>query len=130
MNRPAADDAPFGEALARAVVEYLLASRYYGSLGALVRGHRDYTGHGLYHDRETDRWFLARSQDSLPDHEPLLSFPDAGRFATWLARQSDASLSGYDPNPEMEDADGFACDPGNQRVTRAWLASALGTDGP
>ncbi|MFC4254182.1 hypothetical protein GRI97_02010 [Altererythrobacter xixiisoli] len=123
MNTPAANDAPFGEALARAVVDHLRASRYAGPLGALVRTHRDYTGHGLFHDRDTGSWFLARSQDGLPDPTPLLSFPDADRFTVWLARQSDASLSGHAANPDIEDAIGFARDPGNQRITRDLLLS-------
>jgi len=122
---PAADHTPFGDDLARAVVGVLRNSRYYHSLGAVVRAHRDYTGHGLFHDRDTDSWFLASTYDGLPDPAPLISFADADSFAAWLARQSDAGLSGVAAHADMADAAGFARDPGNQRITREFLQAAV-----
>lgn len=105
---------PFGDELAHAAARFLKASQWFGDLGAIVRAHRDYTGHGLFHDRSTGEFFLAASFDSLPNGEPIATFPDEASFTQWLAAQSDRSLSGDIPTGMPQ----FDRDPGNQRVTR------------
>ena len=111
------EEQPFGTALARDAVRVLKASRWFQEFGAIVRAHRDYTGHGLFYDRSTGSFFLARSYDGLPDLEPYRSFTGEQGFTEWFARQSDLSMSGYAPT----DMPGFDDDAGNQRVTRAFL---------
>lgn len=112
MHRP--DASPYGDRLASAAARFLKTSRWFGSLGAIVRAHRDYTGHGLFHDRATGDFFLASTLDSLPRGEPILAFPDEASFVQWLAHQSDLVLSGHIPTGSLR----FDEEPGNQRITR------------
>ena len=115
------DDTAFGETLARRTVEVLKRGRWFGDLNAIVRAHRDYTGHGLFHDHASGAFFLARSQDGLPDADTLIEFRSEEAFVAWLAEQSDLSLSGHTPC----DIANFNCDAGNQRITRAFLLAEL-----
>jgi len=117
-NQP--DVAPFGDELARAAAQFLKENQWFDGLGAIVRAHRDYTGHGLFHDHATGEFFLARSLDSLP-RESLLTFPDEPGFTQWLAGQSDLALSGRVPTGMAQ----FDRDPDNQRVTRQLILDHL-----
>ncbi|NDK34377.1 hypothetical protein [Rhodovulum sulfidophilum] len=125
---PLPDDTPFGEDLARRAVAFLETTSAVRGEAAIVRMHRDYTGHGLFHDRAAGRFFLSRSLDGWPCAPAYLSFADAAGFRRWLAAQSDASLSGQVPS----DIPGFERDPGNQRITRSFVEDYLrrhGNDG-
>lgn len=124
MNKTGFDEpdaAPFGDWLAAAAARFLKANRWFGDLGAIVRAHRDYTGHGLFHDRATGEFFLARSLDSLPNGEPILTFSDEASFTRWLAGQSDRTLSGHIPMGMPQ----FDMDPGNQRITRQLILAHI-----
>ncbi|MCE8470434.1 hypothetical protein LZ189_15550, partial [Rhodovulum sulfidophilum] len=55
---PLPDDTPFGEDLAGRVVAFLETTSAVWGEAAIVRTHRDYTGHGLFHDRAAGRFFL------------------------------------------------------------------------
>lgn len=122
---PLPDDTPFGEDLARRAVAFLEATSAVRGEAAIVRTHRDYTGHGLFHDRATGRFFLSRSLDGWPCAPEYLSFADAAGFRRWLAAQSDAGLSGQVPS----DIPGFERDPGNQRITRSFVEDHLRRQG-
>lgn len=114
------DVTPFGDELARAAARFLKENQWFDGLGAIVRAHRDYTGHGLFHDHATGEFFLARSLDSLP-REALFSFPDEPSFTQWLAAQTDLALSGRVPTGKPQ----FDLDPGNQRMTRQLILDHL-----
>lgn len=114
------DVTPFGDELARAAALFLEENQWFDGLGAIVRAHRDYTGHGLFHDHATGDFFLARSLDSLP-RERLLTFPDEPGFTRWLAGQTDLALSGHVPTGMPQ----FDLDPGNQRITRQLILDHL-----
>lgn len=111
---------PFGDELARAAARFLKENQWFDGLGAIVRAHRDYTGHGLFYKRATGEFFLARSLDSLP-RESLLTFPDERRFTRWLAAQTDLALSGRIPTGIPQ----FDRDPDNQRITRQLILDHL-----
>src|SRR5690606_13414297 len=81
----------FGDELAHAAARFLKENQWFDGLGAIVRAHRDYTGHGLFHDHATGEFFLARSLDGLP-RERLFTFPDEPGFTQWLAGQTDLAL--------------------------------------
>ena len=115
------DDTPFGADLARQAVRVLKTRRNTGTLHALVRLHRDYTGHGLYYEADSGAFYISASLDGLPEGAPLISFTDETAFVDWLARQSDLSLSGYQ-QPNMFQNDAYA---GNQRITRAFLLTEI-----
>ena len=114
------DAKPFGDELARAAARFLKENQWFDGLGAIVRAHRDYTGHGLFHDHATGEFFLAGSLDSLP-RERLLTFPDEPGFTQWLAAQTDLALSGDIPTGMPE----FDLRPGNQRITRQLILEHL-----
>lgn len=105
------DPTPYGTELANAVA------------GALDRGvsiahtHRDYCGMGL--ERSGDAYHYSEVFDGY-----LLSgrvFETRAAFVSWLAGESDASLSGREgPHP-------FEWD--NQRITRARLTEAIAAPG-
>nr|WP_314262467.1 hypothetical protein [uncultured Devosia sp.] len=115
------DGLQFGNALALDAAAFLKRHRWFGDLGAIVRAHRDYTGHGLFHDRKACVFFLSQSQDGLPHGEPLLTFDSDEEFTNWLSSQSDRSLSGYGPAVSSR----FNEYPGNQRVTRELILAHI-----
>ncbi len=115
-----ADVTPFGDELACAAARFLKENQWFDGLGAIVRAHRDYTGHGLFHDHATGEFFLARSLDGLPS-ESLLTFPDEPGFTRWLAAQTDLALSGRIPTGIPQ----FDLDPDNQRMTRQLILDHL-----
>lgn len=117
------DVTPFGDELAHAAARFLKENQWFDGLGAIVRAHRDYTGHGLFHDHATGEFFLARSLDSLP-RESLFSFPDELGFTQWLATQTDLALSGRIPTGMPQ----FDRDPDNQRITRQLILDHLARD--
>lgn len=114
------DVTPFGDELARAAARFLEENQWFDGLGAIVRAHRDYTGHGLFHDHATGEFFLARSLDSLPG-ESIFIFPDEPGFTQWLAAQTDLALSGHIPIGLPQ----FDLDPDNQRITRQLILDHL-----
>lgn len=111
----------YGEQLARAAAEYLADRKWFGDLGTIVRTHRDDTGHGLFHDRSTGEYYLSDSADGLPRAEPILSFADQAQFISWLAAQSDRSLSGDVPSGNPAFDNGAI----NQRITRKLIEDHL-----
>ena len=118
------DITPFGDELAHAAARFLKENQWFDGLGAIVRAHRDYTGHGLFHDHATGAFFLAASLDSLP-RERLLTFPDEQGFTQWLAAQTDLALSGRIPTGMPQ----FDLRPGNQRITRQLILDHLAREG-
>lgn len=118
------DDTPFGDKLARDAARFLKENQGFDGLGAIVRAHRDYTGHGFFHDHATGEFFLARSLDSLP-RETLFAFPDEPGFTQWLAAQTDLALSGHIPTGMPQ----FDLDPDNQRMTRQLILDHLVREG-
>lgn len=77
--------------------------------------HRDYCGHGLI--SIDDNISLVEVHDGDPlDGKALLSWKSESDFISWLARQSDFSLSGADPDEkELFSEDSFGLN--NQRLT-------------
>ena len=106
------DPTPYGEALAGQVVD------------ALDRGitvayrHRDYCGMGL---GRGDRGYIYGSVYD-GDLSEETSFPTREALAAWLARQSDATLSGREVQLPFEWD--------NQRITRARLLEAVASAAP
>ena len=112
---------PLGPDLAQQAIRVLKTRRCTGTLSGLVRLHRDYTGHGLYHDMAGGGFHVSASLDGLPQGAPLIAFGDEAAFADWLARQSDLSLSG-DQLPNVFQNDTY---PGNQRISRNFLLTEI-----
>jgi hypothetical protein len=102
-NAGVLDPKPYGASLAGRVASALDGG------GELLYNHRDYCGMGLV--KTTPGYAYCVVSDGQPD--PRQSFPTRDAFVTWLAAQSDFTLSG------RESADPFDWD--NQRVTRARL---------
>ena len=115
------DDTPFGPDLAQAVVRVLKGRPWAGALHAIVRSHRDDTGHGLFHDAGRGGFHVSASMDGLPSGAPLIAFEDEAAFTDWLARQSDRSLS-IDGQPDLFGAERY---PSLQRITRAFLLAQI-----
>lgn len=114
------NDEAFGTGLARDAAEFLKSERWFHQFNAIVRSHRDYTGHGLFYNTETKEFFPARSDDGIP-RKTLLNFVSEETFVAWLAEQSDLSLSGEIPTGAAL----FDSDPGNQRISRDFLVSEM-----
>lgn len=106
------DPTPYGPALAREVAEALDRG------AAMMHAHRDYGGMGLA--RRGDGYAYGPVYDGELMEERV--FPTKAAFVTWLAAQSDATLSGREaPSP-------FDWD--NQRITRARLRAVIAAQPP
>ncbi len=115
--RGTASTSPYGKDLAERVAAHLLR---HGSI--CVNAHRDYCGMAFSYQRSLfvydqvyDGLFELSDNPAMPP--PIRTFGSRAEFVTWLARQSDASLSGH------ETGDPFLA--GNQRITRARLEHEL-----
>lgn len=113
MKRPAALIA-FGSDLMRAVAARLLRE---GEKGGLREYHKEYCGHGLFHDGQ--KYCLATLEDGYPS-EVLQTWATTEDFVAFFATQTDYSCSGADETSPIFAAD----DPwliGNQRLERTRL---------
>lgn len=89
---------PYGETLARQVAEKLIRDSSerskngsYSTGGGLYHSHRDYCGIGLYY---YDRQFvIGEVNDAMGPDPVLVAFDDREEFISWLAGQSDQSMS-------------------------------------
>ena len=102
---------PFGEDLATRVAKRLETQN-------LNYSHQFYCGHGLFlHDNVFELWEL---QEGYPDEragsKKIMEWRTQKTFVAWLAKQSDYSLSGADPDHEMFEETEFMRN--NQRITR------------
>jgi hypothetical protein len=109
----------YGTELATKVADFL------GEGGEIRHAHRDYCGTGLcfaegrfVYDEVEDGFFRSLREQT---RAPLAVFDDRGAFITWLAAQSDDSLSG------KERGDDWYTD--NQRITRERLEEAVRASG-
>lgn len=112
---------PLGRLLAEQVWRKLLNAT--PGNGVIYDHHRDFCGHGLI--RTQDGVMLADVQDGgLYSGPPIAEWSAEGDFVTFLARQSDFSMSGWDAaEPVFFTEDDWYRN--NQRLTRAVLERYL-----
>jgi hypothetical protein len=116
------DRTPYGETLAQAVMSKLTCTtKNYEMLSI----HRDYCGQGIVHDKEFGSFSICYVFDGYPGND-VKRFDSAAAFVTWLAKQSDFSLSGapgVDADPAVEalppEEEWFRIN--NQRITKHTL---------
>ncbi len=120
--RDALSRALFGDALAGAVWDKVRLAEPFD--GAIPHRHRDYCGHGLV--RSPEGVMLVEVQDAGAFFSPALAeWTDRDAFVAFLARQSDCSCSGWDPDePVMHTDDEWRRN--NQRLTHAALVNFVG----
>ena len=125
---------PIGEELAGRVADTLEKGR------SLHQSHRDYCGIGLFCSEDLMRQAEGFSEYDLRSStaesknafatiryvedgfgsDVLKVFPTRAALVTWLARQSDMSLSGCSRDPDhLQEEDDFSIN--NQRISRGWL---------
>src|SRR5690606_23313207 len=80
------NDERYGEYLARDVTAELKANP-----SGLFHSHRDYCGIGLYFF--DGKFTLGEVNDGMGPYPIILTFEDTDEFLTWLADQSDQSMS-------------------------------------
>ncbi len=107
----------FGEALAGAVWDKVRLAEPFD--GVVPYRHRDYCGHGLV--RSPEGVMLVEVEDGgAYFSQPLAEWTDRDAFVTFLARQSDFSCSGWDPDETVMHTDD-EWRRNNQRLTCAAL---------
>lgn len=91
-------DTPYGETLARKVAEKLIQAPSklsengsYTTSGGLYHSHRDYCGIGLYYYE--GQFAIGEVNDAMGPDPVLVKFDDREEFISWLAGQSDQSMS-------------------------------------
>lgn len=102
----------YGEALATRVASRLTTLPY----DSLSYSHQFYCGHGLFY---LDGIFELRVvDDNELDCKKILGWSTRELFVTWLARQSDYSLCGADPDADVP-LETSSWKLNNQRITRS-----------
>lgn len=108
------DKGVYGADLAGRVADHLV------NVGSIRYAHKEYCGMGLGY--QNGKFVYAEVNDgSLEEDCPAASFTHREAFVTWLAAQSDETLSG------REKDDGWY--PNNQRITRERLENCLAEAG-
>ena len=107
----------YGEPLARKVARKLTANP-----GGLFHSHRDYCGIGLYFFK--GQFTLGEVNDGMGPHPIMLTFENRDEFITWLANQSDQSMSLFAAVKDNNVSFKF----NNQTVTKTRLSYFLEPD--